>query len=113
MAGIELVHDAFFDVATTDFAPIVTAMLAANPDILFFDTAYPDFVNLLTEQAFQQGFKGQFVSCTLDSYPLIMEKTSKEFLESFVFQFPDSFSYTSINLALSSATQLFRLLVVT
>ncbi len=89
VAGIELVHDAFFDVATTDFAPIMTAMLANKPDILCFDTAYPDFVNLLTEQAFQQGFKGQFVSCTLDNYPLIMEKTSKEFLEGFVFQFPD------------------------
>jgi branched-chain amino acid transport system substrate-binding protein len=76
-------------VATTDFAPIVTAMLATNPDILCFDTAYPDFVNLLTEQAYQQGFKGAFVSCTLDNYPLIMEKTSKEFLEGFVFQFPD------------------------
>jgi branched-chain amino acid transport system substrate-binding protein len=64
-------------------------MLAANPDILCLDTAYPDFVNLLTEQAFLQGFKGQIISCTYDNYKQIMDKTSKEFMEGIVFQFPD------------------------
>jgi branched-chain amino acid transport system substrate-binding protein len=43
----------------------------------------------LTEQAFQQGFKGQMISCTADFYPKMVEKTSKEFMEGFIFQFPD------------------------
>ncbi|MGH6719846.1 MAG: ABC transporter substrate-binding protein [Alphaproteobacteria bacterium] len=88
-AGIEIVHDSFFDAATTDFAPIMTAMMAAKPDILCFDTAYPDFINFLNEQAFLQGYEGAIISCTLDGYPVIMEKTSKDFLEGYVFQFPD------------------------
>jgi branched-chain amino acid transport system substrate-binding protein len=88
-AGIEIVYDRLFDISTTDFAPVMTSMLATNPDILCLDTAYPDFVNLLTEQAFLQGFKGQIISCTCDNYKQIMDKTSPEFMEGFVFQFPD------------------------
>lgn len=88
-AGIEVVYNKFFDIATTDFAPIMTAMLADKPDILCLDTAYPDFVNLLTEQAFLQGFEGQIVSCTFDFYPQVIEKVGKDFVEGFVFQFPD------------------------
>jgi len=88
-AGIEIVYDRLFDISTTDFAPVMTSMLATNPDILCLDTAYPDFVNLLTEQAFLQGFEGQIISCTCDNYKQIMDKTSPEFMEGFVFQFPD------------------------
>ncbi len=88
-AGMEIVHDSFFDVASTDFAPIVTSMLASKPDVLCFDTAYPDFINLLNEQSFLQGFEGTIISCTLDNYWVILEKTSAAFLEGNVFQFPD------------------------
>ena len=88
-AGIDVVYNKYFDIATTDFAPVVTAMLAENPDIVCLDTAYPDFVNLLCEQLFLQNYEGQIISCTLDFYGRIIEKTSKEFLEGLVFQFPD------------------------
>lgn len=89
-AGIEVVADPlFFDIATTDFAPVMTSLLANNPDILCLDTCYADFVHPLTEQAYQQGFKGQMISCTADFYDQMIAKTSKEFLEGFIFQFPD------------------------
>ena len=88
-AGIDVVYNKYFDINTTDFAPVVTAMLADNPDIVCLDTAYPDFVNLLCEQLFLQDYKGQIISCTLDFYGRIIEKTSTEFLEGLVFQFPD------------------------
>ena len=88
-AGIDVVYNKYFDINTTDFAPVVTAMLAENPDIVCLDTAYPDFVNLLCEQLFLQNYQGQIISCTLDFYQRIIEKTSKEFLEGLVFQFPD------------------------
>jgi len=89
VAGIEVVGENIFDIATTDFAPIVTSLLAQNPDIVCFDTSYPDYVNLICAQLFQQGYKGKMISCTLDNYPAILEKTSKEFLEGFIYQFPD------------------------
>ncbi len=89
-AGIEVVDDPlFFDPATTDFAPIMTKLLAKKPAIVCLDTAYADYVHPLCEQAFQQGFKGTMISCTADFYPKIIEKTSKEFMEGFIFQFPD------------------------
>jgi branched-chain amino acid transport system substrate-binding protein len=89
-AGIKVLGDPiFFDPATTDFAPIMSKMLALKPDIICLDTCYADYVHPLTEQAFQQGFKGQMISCTADFYPKMIEKTSKEFMEGFIFQFPD------------------------
>jgi branched-chain amino acid transport system substrate-binding protein len=88
-AGITVNDTIFFDISTTDFAPVMTSMLSSNPDILCLDTAYSDFVNLLCEQAYQQGFKGQIISCTADYYRDIVANTSKEFMEGFIFQFPD------------------------
>ena len=89
-AGIEMVDKPeFFDPATTDFAPVMTKLLAKKPDILCLDTCYADYVHPLCEQAFQQGYKGQIISCTADFYQKIIEKTSKEFMEGFIFQFPD------------------------
>jgi branched-chain amino acid transport system substrate-binding protein len=88
--GIDVVADPlFFDISTTDFAPVMTSLLAKNPDVLCLDTCYADFVHPLCEQAYQQGFKGQIISCTADFYEQIIEKTSAEFMEGFIFQFPD------------------------
>jgi branched-chain amino acid transport system substrate-binding protein len=89
VAGIEVIEENLFGFEVTDFAPVVSKLIAANPDLITWDTAYPDYVNLLTEQAFLQGYKGQFVNCTLDQYEHILSKTSKEFLEGFLWQFPD------------------------
>lgn len=88
-AGITVNDTIFFDISTTDFAPVMTSMLSSSPDILCLDTAYADFVNLLCEQAYQQGFTGQMISCTADYYHDIVANTSKEFMEGFIFQFPD------------------------
>jgi len=89
-SGIEVVDDPlFFDISTTDFAPVMTSLLAKNPDVLCLDTCYSDFVHPLMEQAFLQGYKGQIISCTADFYDQIIEKTSKEFVEGMIFQFPD------------------------
>lgn len=89
-AGIEMLDDTlFFDPATTDFAPVVTRLLSKNPQIISLDTCYSDYVHPICEQLFQQGYKGQIISCTADFYDQIVAKTSKEFMEGFLFQFPD------------------------
>jgi branched-chain amino acid transport system substrate-binding protein len=89
-AGIQMASPPlFFDPDTKDFAPVMTQLLAKNPDILCLDTCYADYVQPLCEQAFQQGYKGQIISCTLDFYQRIVERTSKEFMEGVIFQFPD------------------------
>ncbi len=63
--------------------------MARNPDILCWDTAYEPFVHALTIEAFKRGFKGRLLSCTCDNYAELIEHTSPEFMEGFVFQFPD------------------------
>ncbi|MCY4497174.1 MAG: ABC transporter substrate-binding protein [Rhodospirillaceae bacterium] len=89
-AGIERPGDPLlFDPATTDFAPVVTRMLASKPDIVCLDTAYTDYVHPICEQLYLQRFEGQIISCTADFYDKIIERTSREFVEGLVFQFPD------------------------
>ncbi len=88
-SNLKLVDTNIFDPSTTDFAPIVTSLLSKNPDVLCLDTAYADFVNLICVQAKNQGYKGKIISCTCDNYPQIIAKTSKEFMDGFIFQFPD------------------------
>ncbi len=89
-AGIEMQSEPLlFDPATTDFAPVVTKLISGNPDIVCLDTCYSDYVHPICEQLFQQGYKGQIISCTADFYDQIIEKTSKEFMEGMIFQFPD------------------------
>ena len=87
--GIDVVHENLFALDTLDFAPVISATLAAKPDVLCFDTSYPDFMNLMIEEAYLQGFQGQMIAVTLDNYDRLIEKTSQEFLEGFLFQFPD------------------------
>jgi len=88
--GIEMLAEPLlFDPATTDFAPVVTKLLANNPQIFCLDTCYSDYVHPICEQLFQQGYKGQIISCTADFYEQMIEKTSVEFMEGFIFQFPD------------------------
>ena len=89
-AGIEMLDEPLlFDPATTDFAPVVTRLLAKDPQIVCLDTCYSDYVHPIAEQLFQQGYKGQIISCTADFYDQMIAKTSKEFMEGFIFQFPD------------------------
>jgi len=88
-AGIELVAENLFDPETRDFGPIVDELMAADPDILCWDTAYEPFVHELTVEAFKRGFKGQLLSCTCDNYQELIRRTSPEFMEGFIFQFPD------------------------
>jgi branched-chain amino acid transport system substrate-binding protein len=74
-----------FDI--TDFAPIVSSVLAKKPDIFCMATSF--YVTPLMEQLFHQGFKGKIISCTLDYYDEIIAKTSKEYVNGTIFQFPD------------------------
>ena len=88
-AGIELIQEVLFPGDLNDVDAMVAVMMQDNPDILCWDTAYEPFVHALTEAACRAGFKGQMLSCTCDNYPALVEKTSVEFMEGFLFQFPD------------------------
>ena len=86
----------FFDPATTDFAPVTSRLISKSPDVVCLDTCYEPYVHGICEQLFLQGYRGRIISCTADFYPKIIDKTSEEFMEGFVFQFPD-FDDPSLN----------------
>lgn len=88
-AGIEVVAERLFPIETTEFSGIVQDLMAHKPDILCWDTAYEPFVHALTIEAYRLGFKGRLLSCTCDNYLDLIDKTSPDFMEGFVFQFPD------------------------
>ncbi|MCU9847536.1 ABC transporter substrate-binding protein [Defluviimonas sp. WL0024] len=88
-AGIEVVKEIRYDPDAADAGAIVAAMLADHPDMLCWCTSYTPMVHALTEAAHAAGFTGQLLSCTLDAYPRLVARTSRTFMEGFVFQFPD------------------------
>ena len=88
-ANIDIVAERLFPIETSEFKPLVEELLAAKPDLLCWDTAYEPFVHALTIEAFRQGYRGPILSCTCDNYVELIAKTSPEFMEGFVFQFPD------------------------
>jgi branched-chain amino acid transport system substrate-binding protein len=72
--NIKVVYDKFFAPETQDFAPIVSAMLAKKPDIINLGCSYVEYVDLIVEQCYKQGFKGiftgvEFMQSTIDKVP--------------------------------------------
>ncbi len=59
--GFEITYEKYFSVDTTDFAPIVTAIMATKPDVISLCEAWPEYQTLLWEQLYLQGFKGVVV----------------------------------------------------
>ncbi len=87
VAGIRVVDVNLHGFDITDFAPIVSSVLAKKPDIFCMATSF--YVTPLMEQLYHQGFAGKIISCTLDYYDEIIAKTSQEFVNGTIFQFPD------------------------
>ncbi len=87
VAGIDVIDVNLHGFDITDFAPIVSSVLAKKPDIFCMATSF--YVTPLMEQLYHQGFKGKIISCTLDYYHEIIAKTSQKFVDGTIFQFPD------------------------
>ena len=85
--GWDVVYDKHYSLDTTDFAPIVTAVLATNPDVVSMNLSYPDFVLGIVEQLYVQGYKGAISANYLDTESLLT-KVPASYLEGAVDSFP-------------------------
>ncbi|NNE80974.1 MAG: ABC transporter substrate-binding protein [Silicimonas sp.] len=85
--GWDVVYDEHYSLDTVDFAPIVTAVLATNPDVVSLNLSYPDFVIGILEQLHSQGYEGEISANYLDSES-ILTKVPAEFIEGAVDSFP-------------------------
>lgn len=86
VAGIEVVDMNLHGFDVTDFAPLVSSVLAKNPDIFCMATSF--YTTALMEQLYHQGFKGKIISTTLDYHEEVIAKTSQEFVDGTIHQFP-------------------------
>lgn len=89
VGGFSICHEIQYPPGRADAAAMVAAMLERDPQILCWCTSHTPMVHALTEAAFRAGFRGQILSCTADGYPELVAKTSPDFMEGFLFQFPD------------------------
>lgn len=85
--GWDVVYDKHFSLETTDFAPVVTAILATKPDVVSLNLSYPTFVALIIEQLYLQGFKGVISMNYLDA-EAVLQKVPKAYLEGTTDSFP-------------------------
>ncbi|WP_169308857.1 ABC transporter substrate-binding protein [Paracoccus gahaiensis] len=88
-AGITRVREVRYSPQGADPAAILAAMLQEGPQILCWCSSEPQMVHALTEAAFHAGFRGPILSCTGDYYPRLVERTSVDFMQDFIFHFPD------------------------
>jgi branched-chain amino acid transport system substrate-binding protein len=85
--GWDVVYDEHYAIETTDFAPVVTAILATKPDVVSLNLSYPTFVVQIIEQLNLQGFKGVISANYLDTES-ILQKVPVEYLEGATDSFP-------------------------
>jgi branched-chain amino acid transport system substrate-binding protein len=86
--GKQVVYNKTFPTDTSDFAPIMSAILATKPEIISFGSTNAGFVSLLFEQAKLQGFKGQISVDSFDTNAVIA-KVGKEYVEGVICTDPD------------------------
>jgi branched-chain amino acid transport system substrate-binding protein len=86
--GIEKAYEGTFAYETTDFAPVLTAMLASDPDLLDFTTTYPGWATLLIEQAYAQGWTGLYTHNNVD-LEAVLSKVPVEAVEGMVEGYPE------------------------
>ncbi len=85
--GWDVVYDKHYSLETTDFAPVVTAILAKKPDVVSLNLSYPDFVVGLIEQLHLQGFKG-IISANYIEESSVMQRVPKKYLNGATNSFP-------------------------
>jgi branched-chain amino acid transport system substrate-binding protein len=70
--GIEVLHRELFDLATTDFMPLMTKVVAMKPDAVEIGSAATGFVAQMSKALYELGYKGIKVSNTISGEADVM-----------------------------------------
>ena len=70
--GMKVLHRELFDLATTDFMPLATKVMAMNPDAVEIGSAAAGYVSQLAKAFHELGYKGVLVSNTLSGEADVM-----------------------------------------
>jgi branched-chain amino acid transport system substrate-binding protein len=82
--GYKLLSAELYERSLKDFQPVLTRVLATNPDIIELGTTPPGTAGLMIRQARELGFKGQFVKIGGPGVPQIVAAAGKEFAEGLI-----------------------------
>jgi branched-chain amino acid transport system substrate-binding protein len=80
--GFKLVRNEFYERGTKDFYPVLTKIIAANPDFITGDCPSGD-TGLIVKQAYELGYKGQIYSTASLSITEVVDIAGKEASEGF------------------------------
>jgi len=64
--GWDVVYDKHFPIDTSDFTSLVAEILVTKPDVVSLNLTWPDFVTLIMEQLYRQGYKGEISGNYMD-----------------------------------------------
>ena len=87
--GVEMITHQFFPEETVDFYPILTKMIAANPDMIIIGLGNPGNVPIIIKQARELGWKGPMgmTQGAVGAVPTVV-KMAGEAAEGFVYTTP-------------------------
>jgi len=80
--GMEVVATEFWEMGTTDLYPVLTKVIAKNPDMMYLSTISPGDAYLLVKQARELGYQGALGGPT--SAPGLVEIVGAEYAEGFM-----------------------------
>lgn len=82
--GFELLSSELYERATTDFAPLLTKIMAMGPDVIDVGSSSPPTAALIVRQARELGYKGRFVQTGGAGWAQILEAAGPEGAEGLV-----------------------------
>ncbi len=85
--GWNVVYDKHFPIDTSDFSKVVADILTTEPDVVSLNLTWPDFVVLILEQLYIQGYKGEISGNYMD-VKANLKKVPEDFHENVVDSFP-------------------------
>jgi len=85
--GWDVVFDKHFTINTTDFTSQVKDIIASKPDVVSLNLTWPDFVPLILEQLYIQGYRGEISGNYMD-VESNLKKVPEWFHEGIVDSFP-------------------------
>lgn len=98
-AGFEILAEENYERTTKDFAPLLTKIIAMNPEIIDLGTSSPATAGLIVRQARELGFQGRFVQTGGAGWKDIVDAAGKEGGEGLInvlYADPDNAEYQAL-----------------
>lgn len=77
-SGFEVLAEENYERAAKDFAPLLTRIMALNPEIIDLGTSSPATAGLIVRQARELGFQGRFIQTGGAGWKDVVEAAGKE-----------------------------------